>query len=536
MMKFISIIPFLTTGTLALSTQVTDVLDILANSVDASSKGSLKDSLKSLLHTSASTLFNEFDSFNKEEVSGLSEYPYFGVIPPYQGSVLPGGDLSWSSPCFSSTKASFDTDMNLSMKAQGTKQCDRVGGDLYIIGTMSNVQIVEVTTLKAVNILWQTTNITESETWDIQNKGIRVFLFQSDAGTLIANLLKTVELFIPVIVGPGVGTTAAEANVEFLSEYAHKDMLPNPTLMDPPSADQVKSGDFFGVIRLDGLDPMLAWAMGSTTGHTTVAMWIDDELYICESTAEGAYWPLSGIQKTPYSEWLTMAQEADYNVVWMPLEDDVDFDVDSAVAFFKQWEGVDYGYQAMLWGWLDTVKDNYPCVPPDFSSMCLEFELVEILFSAVDRLDPYLANQMWNQAFNFRLGTQGLNTADLFMTAELNGIPSNTLPLIVESDDWMYETLNVTSGDIVQAPAMVCNVFVCHMWKSGGLFGDFTDEMNCGETTNWDIYVLDWLSEPNQILGAYSMTINNASSKVPYANYAENCASLAPDYDKDPMC
>ena len=161
--------------------------------------------------------------------------------------------------------------------------CDRVGGDLYIIGTMSNIQIVEVTKLKDVNILWETTNMTESEvfvdlhsfqhftllcaffscvsqspplslffklliffknfylskTWDLQNKGIRVFLFQSDASTLIANLLKTVELFIPVIVGPGVGTTAAEANVEFLSEYAHKEMSANPTLMDPPSADQV---------------------------------------------------------------------------------------------------------------------------------------------------------------------------------------------------------------------------------------------------------------------------------------------------------
>ena len=77
------------------------------------------------------------------------------------------------------------------------------------------------------------------KTWDLQNNGIRIFLFQSEAGTLIANLLKTIELFIPEIIGPGVGTTAAEANVEFLSEYAHKVMVPNPTLTDPPPADQV---------------------------------------------------------------------------------------------------------------------------------------------------------------------------------------------------------------------------------------------------------------------------------------------------------
>jgi hypothetical protein len=512
---------------------------MLANSADASSKGSMKHKLESFLHESLTTIFNEFDSYDieKKETGLLSEYPYFGIIPPYQGSVLPGGDsLSWSSPCYSTTTASLDEELNLSINAKGVKQCDRKGGDLYIVGTLAHLQVVEITALKGASILWESTNNTESETWDLQNKGIRIFLFQSEAGTLIANLLKTIELFIPEIIGPGVGTTAAEANVEFLSEYAHKVMEPNPTLTDPPPADQVKSGDFFGVIRLDGLDPMLAWAMGSTTGHTTVAMWIDGDLYICESTAAGAYWPLSGIQKTPYAEWLQMAQDADYNVVYMPLEEGVELDEDSAVAFFKQWEGVDYGYQAMLWGWIDTVKDNYPCLPPDWSSVCLEFELVEVLFSAVDRYAPYVSNQMWNQAWNLRLGTSGLNTADLFMTAENNGIASNILPTIVESDDWMYTTLNITSGEVIQAPAMVCNVFVCHMWKAGGLFGEYTDEINCGETTNWDVYVLDWLDEPTQILGAYTMSINNASSKVPYPQYAENCASEAPDYIKDPQC
>ena len=36
---------------------------------------------------------------------------------------------------------------------------------------------------------------------------------------------------------------------------------------------QIHSGDFIGVIRLDGLDPVLAFGMGSHTGHTAVALW-----------------------------------------------------------------------------------------------------------------------------------------------------------------------------------------------------------------------------------------------------------------------
>jgi hypothetical protein len=49
-------------------------------------------------------------------------------------------------------------------------------------------------------------------------------------------------------------------------------------------------------------------------------------------------------------------------------------------------------------------------------------------------------------------------------------------------------------------------------------------------------YVLEFLNAPNQVLGEYALNINNASSKVVYANYAETCASLAPNYYKDPDC
>lgn len=76
----------------------------------------------------------------------------------------------------------------------------------------------------------------------------------------------------------------------------------------------MKSGDFLGIMRLDGLDPMLAWAMGSHTGHTTIALWIDGELYVCESTMKSKYWPTDGVQKTPWDQWIDQAEKADYNV------------------------------------------------------------------------------------------------------------------------------------------------------------------------------------------------------------------------------
>jgi hypothetical protein len=92
-------------------------------------------------------------------------------------------------------------------------------------------------------------------------------------------------------------------------------------------------------------------------------------------------------------------------VVWAPLSaaNRAKFNETAAVAKFHEMEGLEYGYQVvhvtplrvtpshfalahctkcdavklqnMLYGWIDTVKDNYPCFPPG-SETCLECESV----------------------------------------------------------------------------------------------------------------------------------------------------------------
>ena len=81
------------------------------------------------------------------------------------------------------------------------------------------------------------------------------------------------------------------------------------------------AGDFFGILRFDGLDPMLAWAMGSTTGHTTIALRdeLTNELYITESTVNDVYWPTNGIQKTPWKTWFNQTITAGFNAVHAPV-------------------------------------------------------------------------------------------------------------------------------------------------------------------------------------------------------------------------
>eukprot|EP00438_Fugacium_kawagutii_P011774 Skav222948 [mRNA] locus=scaffold1489:633176:637151:+ [translate_table: standard] len=120
--------------------------------------------------------------------------------------------------------------------------------------------------------------LTEAQTWDVDNLGIRIFTFQENAVATMRSVLETALLFTPLHT-KGVAPLAAKRNVDFLTKYLGTEMK-QPVDMKRTSRDDpvlnesdIHSGDFFGVLRLDGLDPMLAFGMGSQTGHTTVALW-----------------------------------------------------------------------------------------------------------------------------------------------------------------------------------------------------------------------------------------------------------------------
>ena len=56
-----------------------------------------------------------------------------------------------------------------------------------------------------------------------------------------------------------------------------------------------------------------------------------------------------------------MARNADYNYVWVPLDRSIVFDEKKANDFIDSLLGVDYGYEVLLTGLLDTLRENWPC-------------------------------------------------------------------------------------------------------------------------------------------------------------------------------
>lgn len=382
--------------------------------------------------------------------------------------------------------------------------------------------------------------MSEAATWYFEENGLQLFSFANDAATTLSNVIQTVATLLPEF-NAHVPPEIAALNIDFMAKYPQVIInARDKSLNNPPDESEVHSGDFFGIMRFDGLNPLLAWAMGSTTGHTTTALWIDGELYVCESDITSEFWPGDGIQKTPYREWLQLADAADYQVIWAPLTAEARalYNETAAVEFFKANEGFDYGFKTMIWGWIDTPDDNFPCLPPyPATENCMSWAMFEPLLAWVDFKVPPIGAMMWNAGVAMRLNvSDDMRTVDYYKIAHDRGLSMhNDVISIPEEDTWLYNTTRY--GEPAVGKNMVCCVFVCNMWKAAGVFAPINNEVNCGEMTNWDDYVLTILEpEYRQIVGEYSLVLNDYNSKEMYPHMSDHCESMAPDYVKSPTC
>jgi len=191
---------------------------------------------------------------------------------------------------------------------------------------------------------------------------------------------------------------------------------------------------------------------------------------------------------------------------------------------------------------LDSESDNYPYP--------LTWQAHQVLPALIGKLFPTIADLLWNQAFNFRLGTEGLMTADLYSEMQKRNMTFGQLTSMPEQDDWQYKQVN-NNNETVHGRSMVCDVFVCEVWKAGGLFGN--TDFSCTEATNWDIYTLS-VFDPNfklpaqcqeadpslpfcQLLGKYRLTLPNYNTRSLYADSFNNCPrGSPPDWQKPVGC
>lgn len=442
----------------------------------------------------------------------------------------------------------------------------------------------------------------EAEIEDIKHNGVRMFQLRDSIPKTLKNLVKTLELFVPALITRSVPDFIAKRNVRFLKDFRKWDIQKLDKALGRKEAlamkSKIRTGDMIGILRLDGLDPLLSIGMGSNTGHVVVAAWLpkryvsemmdpkthglaptdnrvdatrsfdlgeyegeETDLFMIESTAKDVYWDVNGIQATSFEQWVEWAAQADYNSFVAPISDEHHERINSNIGDFMTWfstiVGADYGYSNFLMSWLDDVKNNFPCIDgKDYHGKpykwCTNYHHLELLVLAFEKFLPSMAQKLMLQAVTLRAGslteeekissakTNSLSFSQAVHRARTNKkIESNSLEIftIPEDDSWRYVGTRFDVPD-QRIQSNVCCVFVCNFYKHTGLFDG--KEVNCSEFTNRDITGVEFYHKTQpaySLIGKYNvMPDNGYNTRKPYDHMFESCPTVGPNYEQPERC
>jgi hypothetical protein len=85
--------------------------------------------------------------------------------------------------------------------------------------------------------------------------------------------------------------------------------------------------------------------------------------------------------------------------------------------------------------------------------------MVPIAFSLIEKIMPNVTDIFIGQALNKRLGTEGLNFADIAATAAEKNLTIEEVMAIPEKDGWIYSGLQPRDGR-----AYVCSSYVAAVY------------------------------------------------------------------------
>lgn len=106
---------------------------------------------------------------------------------------------------------------------------------------------------------------------DVAFGGVKAFMTCDGMLDETVAILRTVELFFDVEADTSlqVPQYMVDANLRFLTETIGYTMEPRPINFVDIDENLVQSGDFFGVVRLDGTSPMIMYGTGGRFSHCT---------------------------------------------------------------------------------------------------------------------------------------------------------------------------------------------------------------------------------------------------------------------------
>ena len=459
---------------------------------------------------------------------------YFGFVPELVSVVTNYQSKDISLNCFNQVNISLNNNL---LKLNLNNKSDYFCSDTLLIGNHHRLFLKNLYLTGNNNIIIK--NITKEEQKDIDYYGLNIFYLKNGIFGSLIDIYKTLKLFT------GSEQNMENENLNFIKEkMGHNFEIWNKS--NYLNQDEIKSGDYFSITRLDGLDPMIMWGTGSFSGHTAIALRIDGELFICESTDANpfgkSYWPAPyGIIKTPYKKWLELAEKAGYLVAILRLNQDYqdvfDRNINKVVKFFKNVEGLPYGKNNFLFGWIDTENDNYP---EDLTSRFITniasfLSRIKITKSEIDIMLTQPLNKRLSLLLNESLKLELNEIIDKTIDIDY---PVGKLMTIPEKDIWNYQ----------YGKSYVCNTFVTEIYKQAGIFSEINDRIESTEFSPRDSYMVKIFDEnwhPKkcdngnnlcQIMGKYKIILPEFNTIKMYPNMNQNCPSLGPKYFRPEFC
>ena len=194
--------------------------------------------------------------------------PYFGFVPVHIGELHYGSSLNWTAPCFGQTSAKLSgpADKPLTITLELSKKSGLVCEDHYLFMTVSSWHHDSYLLSGKHTLVWHELDALELS--DVATAGIRIYRFRTAMPTVISDIYATAKLFLGAETGkPNVPEATAADNLKFLQDYANmsfpaRSETAGATVLGPDQVD-IQSGDLLGIIRFDGLDPLIAWGTGN---------------------------------------------------------------------------------------------------------------------------------------------------------------------------------------------------------------------------------------------------------------------------------
>ncbi|CAK9317701.1 unnamed protein product [Citrullus colocynthis] len=374
----------------------------------------------------------------------------------------------------------------------------------------------------------------------VKRAGVSVFLMQAGVWKSIEALYNLVALFVNSEWGE-------ESNIKFLEKEMGTTFKqrphPWPTKLN---VDDIHSGDFLALSKIRGLsgafETLEKWVTGSYAGHSALCLRDSKRnLWVAESGRGNDGMEGDIIDVLPWDEWWEYElnkDESNPHIALLPLHPDLRAKFNEAAAweYVRTMVGKPYGYHNLIFSWIDTTHGNFPSP--------LDAHMVGSAMTIWNQMQPTFAGKLWNEALNKRLGTKGLELAEILVEVEKQGSSFGELLAIPEQDEWTYN----------DGKSATCVAFVVQIYKAAGLFGPLASSIQATEFTVKDAYTLKFYENNSsrlpkwcnagdnvnklpycQILGKYRMELPGYNTIPPYQHMNERCPSL-PNYFHPKNC